>query len=52
MMQNSAHIRLSLDGKNIWKDYTKSLVFNTKTRSFFFHDYDLNKVSNSAEEIK
>ena len=30
MMQNSAHIRLSLDGKNIWKDYSQSLAFLTK----------------------
>ncbi len=52
MMQNSAHIRLSLDGKTIWKDYTKSLAFTNKTHSFFFHDYDLNKIKNSAEEIK
>ena len=52
MMQNSAHIRLSLDGQNIWKDYENTLNFSTKTRSFFFYDYDLNKVKNSAEEIK
>ena len=52
MMQNSAHIRLSLDGKNIWEDYSRSLAFNNKTHSFFFHDYDLNKIRDSAEEIK
>ncbi len=52
MMQNSAHIRLSLDGKTIWKDYNKSFNFTNTTRSFFFHDYDLNKIQNSAEEIK
>lgn len=52
MMQNSAHIRLSLDGKTIWKDYNKSVNFTNTTRSFFFHDYDLNKIQNSAEEIK
>lgn len=52
MMQNSAHIRLSLDGEIIWQDYKKSFTFNSKTRSFFFHDYDLNKIQNSAEEIK
>ena len=52
MMQNSAHIRLSLDGKNIWEDYSRGLTFNNKTHSFFFHDYDLNKIKDSAEEIK
>lgn len=52
MMQNSAHIRLSLDGKNIWENYSRSLAFNNKTHSFFFHDYDLNKIKDSAEEIK
>lgn len=52
MMQNSAHIRLSLDGENIWKDYVKTLNFNPKTHSFFFYDYNLNSIAGSAEEIK
>ncbi len=52
MMQNSAHIRLSLDEKTIWPEYEKTLNFAPKTRSFFFYDYDLNKIENSAEEIK
>lgn len=52
IMRNAEHVRLSLDGKTIWNDYEKALNIKTNTNVLFFHDYDLNKINGSFEEIK
>lgn len=40
------HLRLSLDGKNIFKDYTKQLNASPN-ENYFFHDVDLNSIKDS-----
>lgn len=45
------HLRLSLDGKTIWKDFEKQIPKGTKGRVFFLHDYNLNDIEYSAENI-
>src|SRR5574344_2111872 len=51
-MLNAEHLRISLDGKNIWKDFLKPIEITKNTHSFLFHDYDLNKISGSQDVIK
>lgn len=46
-MVRAEHIRLSLDGENIWKDYEKTFDISPKTRCIIFHDYDLEKIKDS-----
>lgn len=46
-MMGAAHLRISLDGENIWKDFSRSLVINKHTNFLFFHDYNLNSIKNS-----
>ena len=41
MMLNSKHIRLSLDGKNIWDDCLKYTNTPEKYHSLFIHDIDI-----------
>lgn len=50
-MIHAGHLRLSLDGKTIWKDYEKQVNLDKHTRCFMFHDYDLNKIEHSREII-
>lgn len=49
---NAEHIRLSLDGTNIWDSFDKQLNISTNTRILFFHDYNLNAIQNSDIIIK
>lgn len=46
-MMSAAHLRISLDGENIWDDFSRSLVINQHTNFLFFHDYNLNSIKNS-----
>lgn len=48
---NNRHLRLSLDGKNIWEDFKKQIDYS-KNCNYFFHDYDLNKIEDSHTIIK
>lgn len=48
---NTQHLRLSLDGENIWEDFEKQIDL-AKKKSYFFHDYDLNKIKDSHIIIK
>lgn len=43
-MQNAEHLRLSLDGATIWKDFEKQFHHNTRIYGVIFHDYDLGKI--------
>lgn len=51
-MKRAEHIRLSLDGKTIWKDYESQLRRGRGIHGIIFHDYNLNDINNSAEFIK
>lgn len=48
---NSQHLRLSLDEKNIWNDFSKQLSI-IKNQNFFFHDRNLEKIKDAPEIIK
>ncbi len=51
-MIRAEHIRLSLDGENIWEDYNCQFKFLSGARNIIFHDYDLGKIKGSCQEIK
>ena len=51
-MIEAEHLRLSLDGINIWKDYPSQFKNLDKTRNIFFHDINLNNIKGAPEEIK
>lgn len=49
---NGAHVRLSLDNKNIWDNYLKPLNLSLHTRVILCHDYNINDINYSDEAIK
>lgn len=51
-LMNGAHMRLSLDGKTIWKDYMKPVELAQHTNSIFLHDYNLGAIPESIDVIK
>lgn len=51
VMENSNHFRISLDGKTIWKDFTKQFT-QERPRTLFVHDFDLNRVEGSFEILR
>ena len=51
-MTTADHIRLSLDGKTIWEDFLKPTLNDNKTFTYFFHDYDLNKIKDADLVVK
>lgn len=51
-MTAADHIRLSLDGKTIWEDFLKPTLNDNKTFTYFFHDYDLNKIKDADLVVK
>lgn len=51
-LMNGAHMRLSLDGKTIWKDYMKPVELTQHTNSIFLHDYNLGAIPESIDAIK
>ena len=51
-LYNGVHFRLSLDGKNLWGEYEKQIMPETKGRAFFLHDYNLNNITNSIEILQ
>ena len=50
-MRRAEHIRLSLDGKTIWKDFEKQFRRDQNVFGIIFHDYDLNKIEGAYELI-
>ena len=50
-MKRAEHIRLSLDGKNIWKDFEKQFRHDINAHGIIFHDYNLNEVNGAADFI-
>ena len=50
-MENSNHFRISLDGKTVWKDFTKQFT-QERPRTLFVHDFDLNRVEGSFEILR
>lgn len=51
-MVNAEHVRLSLNGKDVWKDFEKTINITNKTRCLIFHDYDLGKIKDSNLIVK
>lgn len=52
VMRRADHLRLSLDGTTIWKDFEKQLPNHTHKSGFIFHDYDLGKVKDAPKIIE
>lgn len=50
-MKKAEHLRLSLDGKTIWKDFDSQFRNESKNVGVIFHDYDLGSVENSYETV-
>ena len=49
---NAAHVRLSLDEKEINPDYEKQVFLTPSTNTIMVHDYDLAKVNNATDALK
>ncbi len=50
-MQRAEHIRLSLDGQNIWNNFEKQLTRETGNFGLILHDYNLGEVKGSLDLI-
>ena len=50
-MMTAEHCRLSLDGHSIWEDYPRQFKFLSSARDIMFHDYDLNAIKDSYQEV-
>ena len=50
-MKRAEHIRLSLDGKTVWKDFEKQIRHDSNAYGIIFHDYNLNSIENAKEII-
>ncbi len=48
---NNIHLRLSLDGSNIWENFEKQIHRNAKANIIFFHDRDLGLINDSWEVV-
>ena len=51
-MRRAEHLRLSLDGKTIWKDFERQFRNEDKAYGVIFHDYNLNDVEGARVLIK
>jgi len=49
--KRAEHVRLSLDGKTIWKDFDKQLI-NSNSKGIIFHDYNLGVINGAKDFIK
>lgn len=53
IMQKAEHIRLSLDGKTIWKDWEKQVKWDiSRGTGIIFHDYDLGSIEGAFDLIQ
>lgn len=50
-MRRAEHIRLSLDGKTIWKNFEKQFRHDNDCYGVIFHDYNLNQIKGAYELI-
>lgn len=50
-MRRAEHVRISLDGKTIWKDWEKQLRYTPDSFGIIFHDYDLGQIEGAYELI-
>lgn len=51
-MRRAEHIRLSLDGKTIWKDFERQFRHADDAYGVIFHDYNLNDVEGARALIE
>ena len=51
-MRRAEHVRLSLDGSTVWKDFEKQLRRESDNFGIIFHDYNLNNVDGALVLIK
>ena len=51
-MRRAEHVRLSLDGKTIWKDFEKQFRYERSAYGIIFHDYNLNDIEGARDFIK
>lgn len=51
-MYRAQHLRLSLDGRNIWGNYSKQLSNLSDRNTIFIHDLNVNDVAGAAEELQ
>ena len=48
----SEHLRLSLDGKTVWKNHRSQLDISPQTRTIMVHDYDVLAIKDSLDVMK
>jgi len=51
LLKHTDHIRLSLDGENIWNKAFSKIDFNTNRNTVLLHDYDLSKIKDARYVI-
>ena len=51
-MHRAEHIRLSLDGHTIWKDFERQFRHDNDAYGVIFHDYNLNDIEGAQTLIK
>lgn len=47
ILNNSVHMRLSLDGKNIWEDFSKQIRLKGAESTLFLHDLNINEIKDA-----
>lgn len=50
-LTKAEHLRLSLDGATVWKDYEAQLKNLSKARIIFFHDFNLGAVQDGYDVV-
>lgn len=48
---NNAHMRLSLDGETVWKNFEKQLQKDKRNHIIYFHDVDLGNIKDAPEVV-
>lgn len=51
-MRRAEHVRLSLDGKTIWKDWQKQIRYDDKNWGIIIHDYNIGQIDGAYQAIK
>ena len=51
LLKHTDHIRLSLDGENVWNKAFSKINFETNRNTVLFHDYDLGKIKDARYVI-
>lgn len=52
LLQHTDHVRLSLDGENVWNKAFSGIDFDTNRNTILFHDYDLGQIKDARLAIK